>query len=371
LIKVLALVSKRPGLSPGQRYRIEQWVPYLRSAGIEVDLDVFESESLTDLLYQRGHVFKKTMLLARDFLERRRVLFRAARYDVIFLYREAAIVGPSLYEQLLARTKIPIIYDFDDAIWLAAPGSNNGLFSHLRFPSKTATNCRMASVVTVGNRFLADYARGFNNRVEIIPTTIELGSYPRLPEPAFRDPFVIGWTGSFSTLIHLELARGPIERLARERSVRMRVVCSEPPARPFAGVDLEFVPWSSAREAEDVAGCHVGIMPLPDDAFARGKCACKALQFMAVGRPVVASPVGINQDVIQSGKNGLLARTEDEWYQALVHLADSPRDRASLGDAARQTVEEGYAAHQAATRLADIVKSVVTAAHQRGDTARA
>ncbi|MCU1282702.1 MAG: hypothetical protein JWM53_6248 [bacterium] len=359
MIRLLALVSKPPGISPGQRYRIEQWEPLLRDRhGIDVQYDVFESPALTRVLYDPQQRMRKAALLLGDAWRRRRVLARARDYDAIFIYREAAMLGPAVYERLLERQQIPIVYDFDDAVWMSAE-SRNGIFSSLRFPSKTADICRRATVVTVGNHYLAEYASRYNANVVVVPTTIDLVRYPVQPELGSNEPIVIGWTGSFSTLSHLELARGAIERFASRRQVVVRVICSEPPARPFANAKLEFVPWRAESEAEDVGRVHFGIMPLPDDAFARGKCGCKALQYMATGRPAVISPVGINAEIVRSGENGILAGNEDEWVAAFEALSASPALRTRLGAAARRTVESGYSSEQAAAGFAAVIHRAV------------
>jgi glycosyltransferase involved in cell wall biosynthesis len=356
-VRLLAFVQKPLGLSPGQRYRLEQWDPHLRKHHqIHLDFEVFESPRLTEVLYQPGRTLEKATLLIRDTWRRRQALARARTYDGVVIYREAAALGPAVYERLLARTRAPIILDFDDAIWMPGPGSVNGLFARLKFPGKTTTICRQATVVTVGNQYLAGWARARNPNVFVVPTTIELDLYPVQPELPDESPFVIGWTGSHATLMHLEGARGPIERLATRHQVRLRVICSRPPLRPFRGVETEFIPWQEAREAEEVGRCHVGIMPLPDDEFARGKCGLKALQFMATGRPVVLSPVGVNREIVKNGENGLVAGSEDDWLAALESLATDPPRRRSLGAAARRTVETCYASTIAADRFAEAVR---------------
>lgn len=362
MIRVLALVSKPRGVSPGQRYRVEQWEPWLRDRhGITIDYDVFESPELTRVLYAPQKRVRKAALLIGDVWRRRHVLRRARGYDLIFIYREASLLGPAIYERLLERQQVPIVYDFDDAVWMTAE-SRNGIFSSLRFPSKTADICRLATAVTVGNRYLADYARRYNADVNLLPTTIDLGQYGVQPELPDDGPIVIGWTGSFSTLNHLEMARGAIERFASGHDTIVRVICSEPPRRPFAGARTEFIPWRAATEAYDVGRAHFGIMPLPDDAFARGKCGCKALQYMATGRPVVISPVGINSEIVKSGDNGILANGEDEWVAAFEALAASLELRRKLGAAARRTVEERFSSEHAASLFAQIVLRLVQGA---------
>ena len=360
-MKLLVLVSKAPGISPGQRFRLEQWAPYLeRTHGITLDFVPFESPRTTDVLYRAGHRGQKALLVLADFVRRLPAVLRAGRYDGVAIYREAALFGPAIYERLLRRMGVPMLLDFDDAIWLNPGGGRNGIFARLRYGAKTSKICELATVVTVGNEYLAEWAGQFSKNVHVVRTSIDLVRYPLLPSAAPSEYFRVGWTGSLSTMnVHLESARPFLERLAREIPLEIQVVCSEPPARPFAGAKNTFIPWRAESEAEDVARCDVGIMPLPDDEFARGKCGCKALQYMAVGRPVVVSPVGMNTELIRDRENGLLASSDDEWVAALRELATDSALRARLGAAGRVTVESGYSAESAASAFAHAVRSAI------------
>lgn len=356
MIRLLTLVSKELGRSPGQRYRLEQWARHLsREHGIDLDFVPFESEALSRVLYQRGRLAQKAVLLLRDMARRALTVSRVRSYDGVVVYREAALLGPALYEEILARLGIPMVLDFDDAVWLQSGGSINGFFSKLRFPGKTARLCALAGSVSVGNEFLAQYARRYSTSVYVVPTTIDLESYHFQPQLPNNGEFIILWSGSQSTLMYLEQLREPIAQLARKRRVRVRIICNAPPSIRFEGAENEFVPWQEKGEAEELGKAHVGIMPLPDDPFARGKCALKALQYMAVGLPVVLSPVGVNAQVVRHGENGLWARSPQEWFDALNTLAETPELRVRLGREGRKTVETGYTAEIGAARFAEAV----------------
>jgi glycosyltransferase involved in cell wall biosynthesis len=346
-------------MSPSQRYRFEQWAPHLAANhAIRLDFSAYESSALAALLYQPGHVPAKAILTLRDYVRRASVLRQARDYDAIVIHREAALIGPAIYERLLAWSGKPVIFDFDDAIWSNQQERMNGVFSRLHCPGKTSTICRLAKAVTVGNEFLARYARQRNRFVSVIPSSIELADYPLLPEAADEGKFVVCWTGSSSTLVHFEHARPALERLAASLPLIVKVICSHPPKRPIAGAEMRFVPWSSEREAEDVADCHVGIMPLPDNEASRGKGGMKALQYMATGRPVVVSPVGVNAEIVRHGENGFLASSVDEWVEALITLARDHGLRAKLGANARRTVERDFSADLSSRKFADVVDRI-------------
>jgi glycosyltransferase involved in cell wall biosynthesis len=364
--RVLVLANKPKGLAPGQRFRLEQWAPRLeRDHNITLDLLPFESPHLTRVLYQPGHVATKALWVAYDFLRRAEAVAAARHYDAVVIFREAALIGPAFYERLIAWTGRPIIYDFDDSIWSPAQFSvnlnTNPLFSRLHFFGKTRTICRLAAAITPGNEFLASYARQYNDNVFVVPTSVELDDYPVVPEPASDRPFVVCWTGSTSTLAHFEAAREALERLAMQIPLVVKVICNRPPDRPIAGAEMRFVPWTEEDEAREVGDCHVGIMPLDDNVVTRGKCGLKGLQFMATGRPVVLSPVGVNSDIVRSGENGFLAAGPDEFVDALLQLANSRELRARIGAAGRRTVEERYSAEVVAARFAEVVRFVTEA----------
>jgi len=271
------------------------------------------------------------------------------------------LIGGAWLERYVARRGVPLLYDFDDAIWMWQPSNANGVLNLVAAPWKVATICRLATTVTVGNEYLAAYARRHSPNVHIVRTSIETDQYPGYPDPGSAQPFTLVWTGSHSTLPHLESIRAALERLATRRPVTLRVICDTQPA-PFERVALEFVPWRAGTEAADLAPAHVGLMPLPDTLATRGKCGCKALQYMAIGRAAVVSPIGINREIVKDGVNGFWATTPETWENRLAQLADDAALRIRLGTAARQTVVDGFTARASAARFAAIVR----AALQRG-----
>jgi glycosyltransferase involved in cell wall biosynthesis len=363
VLRALVFVQKAVGVAPNQRFRIEQWEPYLRREhDIHVEYQPFESPRLTGTLYKEGRIVEKAALVLRDALRRRSAVASARSYDVAVILREAALIGPPLYEWVISRMGVPIVYDFDDAIWIQPKRTTvlvNDTFRVLKCSWKTETICRLANVVTVGNEYLASWARTHNKEVHVVPTSIDLATYDPQPALPRDEPLTLVWSGTFSTLGHLEMARAPLEKLAKRRTVRLNVICDRALSRPIAGVHTQFIPWQAEAEARAIGTGHVGIMPLPDDEFARGKCACKALQYMAAGRVAVASPVGINRDIIRHRENGFLATSVDEWVDVLDELAQSETLRERVAAAGRRTVEERFSARGAAALFAKAVRAAV------------
>jgi glycosyltransferase involved in cell wall biosynthesis len=356
-MRVLALMQAPYDTSPSQRYRLEQWEPLLRKRGVEITYASFEDEELHALLYQPGMKLKKLQLVTRGLGRRLSHVRKVKDYDLVYILREAALLGPPVFERLIAQSGVPMIFDFDDAIFVSYRSPSNGYLSYLKFASKTKTICRIASHVMVGNPYLADYARQVNDRVTVVPPTIDTEKY-RVPERKEKSgSVVIGWTGSHSTVQHLDTVRGALKKLAEKESFRLRVIGT--PVYECPPIDVEARSWRAATETEDLRDVDIGMMPLPEDRWSKGKCGMKALQFMALGIPTICSPVGVNTDIIQDDQNGFIATTEDEWVEKLTRLLRSAELRQRLGHAGRVTVEERYSAITQAPRVYEVFKSVL------------
>ncbi|HSE33831.1 MAG TPA: methyltransferase domain-containing protein [Pyrinomonadaceae bacterium] len=363
-MRILALVPSLFDTSPGQRYRLEQWGPILQERGVEIVYEPFEDEQLHSLLYKPGLLRQKLDLVTRGFLRRLSAIRKAHEFDLVYVFREAALLGPAFFERLVIQTGVPMVFDFDDAIFVSYRSPSNGYLSYLKFASKTKSICRMAAHVMVGNPYLAEYARQVNTKVTVVPTTIDTTKYQPLPRRQSDIP-VIGWTGSYSTVQHLNTLRGALQKLAKLHRYRLRVIGT--PSYQVDGVDVESMIWKSSTELEDLSHIDIGVMPLPNDAWSKGKCGLKALQFMALGIPTICSPVGVNTDIITDNQNGLLADSEDEWVEKMSQLIKSVEMRERLGEAGRQTVEERYSAKSQAPRVYEIFKSVLRRADVKVD----
>jgi glycosyltransferase involved in cell wall biosynthesis len=354
-LRVLAWVPQALDTSPSQRYRIEQWEPWLRAEGIQITWSAFADRELGDLLKQAGHKGAKARGVLRALARRFREAWSAAAFDLVYVCREDALVGPALPARILASTGVPFVFDFDDAVWVRYLSPANGLLSHLRFPGKTAGLCERARHVLVGNAFLEAYARRFNPHVSIVPTTIDTDRY-RVPAPHTGVP-IVGWTGSYSTAKYLPMLAPVLARLRRRREFRVVVVGA--PDAQLPGVEVEHRAWRSASEVEDIADFDIGLMPLTDTEWERGKCGLKALQYMALGIPALVSPVGVNTEIVRHELNGLVAASPAEWEECLERLLGDPALRRRLGSAGRKSVEAGYSARVQAPRVARIFEDAL------------
>ncbi len=350
MIRVLALVPYPTGWAPGQRYRIEQWAPFLRREAVHVVFSPFLSRRGMEVLYEPGHVAAKSWETVSGYLRRLGQVLRSASADVVFVYREAALLGPAWIEQLLALRR-PLVYDFDDAIYLADTSRANAWSRMLKSVTKVETICRVARHVTVGNEFLAKVAKDHASEVTVIPSTIDTDFYQVEPRIQNRVP-VIGWTGSVTTVPYLAALAPALRRLREKQEFELLVIGAKV---DIEGLSVRCLPWRAETEPDDLRALDVGLMPLPDDEWSRGKCGMKALQYMALGIPPVVSPVGVNTTIVRDGVNGFYAGAEEEWIDRIALLLEDEPLRRNLGQKARTTVEDSYSARVHAPRVARIL----------------
>ena len=357
-IKVLAL-SPIPEEGAGCRFRVSQYIPFLRDAGFDVTVSPFYSRDYFSFVYRPGNYLRKASGFAA--LTRRRVaeLFSMRDYDLVWLYREAIPVGSPFIERSIARLGIPIVYDFDDAIFLPAVSDANKALSFLKNPAKVPVILKLSQRVTVGNEFLASYARQFNPHVTVIPTAVDTTRFaPRSdPSPPDQKP-VVGWIGSPTTFQYLESISSVLAAVSVAHPFTLKVSGAGRPVH-FPGVDVHEVPWSMADEVSLFNTCDIGVYPLTDDDWSRGKCGFKAIQCMACGVPVVAAAVGVNREIIQHGVNSMLASSPQEWIDGLTALLTNSELRQRMAIAGRQTIQERYSLRVTAPQIAAVFKAAV------------
>lgn len=338
---MLLLVPYPPGTAPANRYRIEPFIGYLTQHGYAIDYSFVVSPEAYGVWYSRGHYLTKGWTFLKSHVYRwTETLIKAQKIGLVWVQREALLGPMSYFERWWAKRK-PLLYDFDDSIWLKDVSRTNRLFAWLKRPEKTAEIIQVSSVVTVCNAYLEAYVRQFHDRVMRIPTVIDTEKYPLLPFRE-RNEVVVGWSGSYTTEKYLRTIESVLLTLQKKYGARVRFRFIGVPTYWLQGLRGESLPWRAETEVADLSEIDIGLMPLPDDPWTRGKCGLKALQYMALGRPAVASPVSINCEIIQDGYNGYLASTPEEWIEKLSDLIENPEKRHQMGIAARQTVEKHY-----------------------------
>lgn len=356
MTRVLAL-TVRPVEGPDTRYRIMQYLPLLTQEGFTVE----HRHLLSSTFYRRQQ--RKELSFFDVFRYSAAVLKRAWHllrhhhdYDTIWISRELMPLGPPIMERLLfSRFSGKVIMDFDDALFQADP-LGGFMHRHIRDFNKYTYIAPRCTAIVCGNMFLADYFKQFCPNTVIISTCVDHNRYaaiPRIPSPAGR--VRVGWIGTATNRGHVELLQKPIEALARRVDFEfISVGLSEPLAWNIP--HIRNLSWSLAHELEYFGNFDIGVMPLEDSIFTRGKCAFKLIQYLAAGLPVVASPVGANCEVVEHGVHGFLADTDKEWEQSLERLILDADLRKRMGEAGKQRIYEQYSLHRCGPQYAALLR---------------
>lgn len=345
-MKILFLVPYPLQEAPSQRFRFEQYFTFLEKNGRHWTVKTFLTSQNGKTFYKSGNHLAKLRTLLTGFFDRWLTLWKVPQYEYVFIHRETAPIGPPFLEWVIAQVlKKKIIYDFDDAIWLSDKTDECSLEKMIRWRSKVASICKWSYKISCGNDYLANYASQLNNRVIVNPTTIDMVKVnletTKIDFKKKENEVVIGWTGSHSTLKYLKQLESVLLQLEKNYPyVKVLIIADQEPSLTLER--LQFVKWNKDTEIQDLLPISIGIMPLPDDYWTKGKCGFKALQYMSLGIPTVASPVGVNAKIIQHGQNGLLAETHEEWFSTLQRLILDRDERSRLGQAGKKTVEESY-----------------------------
>lgn len=347
-------IAPHPVEGPSTRYRITQYLPYLEAAGIDWEFRPFLSSRYAAGVYRPGGTLRKVGLTAWAGINRGIDVGRAAGCDLVYLLREAFPIGPPVLELALAEAAGRMIYDFDDAIYHRALNYDNPL-DRFRDWNRPAKLIARATRTVVGSKVLADYARRHApaDRVVVMPTVVDTTIFSPAAEPR-SDAITIGWIGTPRNTTYIRSVWPALADAARaDPRIRYVFVGAEP--FPVGEVAVEFRPWELSREADDIRSFDFGLMPLPDDEQARGKCGFKLIAYMACGLATIASPVGANCDVVIHDETGFLAASHDQWTQAIHCLAnDIPRRRA-MGEFGRRRVE----AHFSLARTAPVFVATI------------
>ena len=338
---ILFLVPYPLGIAPSQRFRFEQYFEALNESGFKYEVKPFLDDRAMIYLYEPGNFLRKVWKVKLGLLKRFLQLFSLAKYDYVFIHREAAAIGPPVYEWLISKVfGKKVIFDFDDAIWLHNTSSTNSVISFFKRYQNAENTCSWAHKVSCGNQYLADHASKFNEAVVVNPTTIDTVNHHNQTKTYDQNKLVIGWTGTHSTIKYLEELVPLLSELEKTYDFELLVIADQKPE--FNLKSLRYLQWNKETEIEDLLKMDVGIMPLKNDKWASGKCGFKALQYMALGIPAVVSPVGVNTRIVDHLKNGWICDSQEEWKEALVNIIQNKGKLNELSEAARTKIEEHY-----------------------------
>lgn len=331
---ILFLTSARKG-NPSTFFRVHQFLPRLREDGFRVRV-----APCVPSKYASAPIRALRPLFGAAKLASRLVsLLRSPFHDLVVLERELLPRFTPLLERMTRRMNPRIHFDFDDAIHLLYARTD---------PNPVASVLRLSCGVTAGNAWLAEVARPFNDRVSVVPTSVDTDRF----SPGTGGDVPLVWIGSSSNLPFLAQIAPAIRRVP---AARLLVVCNRPPGD--LGVEVDYVPWSETTEIEAIRRGRIGLMPLPDEPWSKGKCALKLIQYMACGLPTVSSPVGVNPEVVENGASGLLARSENDWVEAITRLLRDDALARCLSVRGRRRVEDAFSVRAVYPRLRSALRS--------------
>jgi len=353
----VAAFTKYDREAASTRQRVLQYLPHLASAGIHVEVHPLLDDAYVRSLAS-GSAASKTAIAAA-YARRFRQLLAAQTADLIWVYAELFPWLPASAERLAFRSGKPLVYDYDDAFFHPYDDHANALVRAL-LGGKLKPLISGAAAVCAGNDYLKDYAACVGATAIVLPTVVDIDLYVSAATRPDR-PLTIGWIGSPTTWGFVRPYLPLLADLCRERGVVFSAVGAGAAAEADRFDGLTFIPWSEASEITSVQAMDIGIMPLPDAPWARGKSGYKLIQYMACGLPVVASPVGVNSDIVEDGVNGFLASDPAQWRAALTRLIDDADLRAAMGEAGRARAVDAYSLQAHAPRLIEVMRGAVGA----------
>lgn len=353
-MKVLFLLA-HCNLAASARFRVYQYLSHLREQGVECEVRPFVTEEVFRTLRGQGSLLNKAWLFSERSVSRWLDLRAARDYDVIFVQRESFPVGPPLVERYLAALGRPIVYDFDDAIYLPLA---NPISNLVRQPGKVTRIVQLAQEVIVSTEHLRGFAAAYNSNVTVIPTSVDTArEFTARAYPAFApgQTVRIGWIGSTSTAAYLDRVLPVLANVAAKCPIEVLVVGAGRDVS-IPGARVESVPWTLEAEADHFRSLDIGLYPLDDGVWELGKGGFKAIQYMACAVPCVVSPVGVVRDIIKDGEHGFHAEGPAAWERRILELASDPALRRRMGEAGRSQCESRFSVQVNAPRLLSVLK---------------
>ncbi|MDD2688644.1 MAG: glycosyltransferase family 4 protein [Candidatus Omnitrophica bacterium] len=352
-MKVLFIVPY-PTEGPSNRYRVEQYLPYLKEKGIDYCIRPFIPSTFFKIRYKKGNYTKKCLHSFLAFSKRLSDLIRAVNFDIVFIHIESFPFGPAIWEWFFAKIGKPIIYDFEDAVYLNDFKGTNKMINLLRYPKKFYQILRLSSHVIVCNKYMKDLVYPYNQDITVIPTSVDTEKFRvDINKPPSKIP-VIGWIGSHTTSYYLEPLRKILAALAKKYDFSLKIIGGREDFS-IPGVKVINEAWALEKEVENFQKLDIGIYPLPNDERAKAKTPFKTIQYMSVGLAAVASKIGGNIDIIQDGVNGFLAADEEQWYNKLAALIENYPLRKTVGLNGRKTVEEKFSLKVNRTKILEVI----------------
>ncbi|MFN6943738.1 MAG: glycosyltransferase [Cytophagaceae bacterium] len=337
--KILIICPHPENVAPGQRLKYEQYFSYFREKGIEIEVSPFMTMSFWNVVYKKGHYIQKFLWTVWGYLKRIYDAFRLRQYDGVYIFLWVTPFGPPIFEFIYSKILGDnFIYDIDDLVFLGNTSKVNKFISPLKGTGKMKYLMKKAKHVIVCTPKLFEIAKDLNPNVTDISSTIDTDKY--IPVNKYRNdhPLILGWSGSHSTSKYLLLIEDVLYEISQLYNIKIKVI-GDPNFR-FKKINAIVIPWKDETEVKDLQEIDIGLYPLPNDPWVYGKSGLKALQYMGLGIPTIATAIGANFRVIEQGKSGFLANNAQDWNFYLVQLIENVDLRRSIGTSARERVEK-------------------------------
>jgi glycosyltransferase involved in cell wall biosynthesis len=338
--KILVICPYPEKQVPAQRLKYEQYFKHFEAAGYEITVKPFIEESFYKFIFTPGNLHKKIIAVLWGYLNRLATLPTVPLYDGIYVFLYVTPFGSPLFEFLYRMAARGMIYDIDDLAYMGKTSRFNRFIGFLRGKAKYNYLMKSADHVITCTPYLDKYVRQFNQKTTDISSTIRTDDYQPVNPYTNEKTLLLGWSGSHSTAPYLKILHAVLLKLREKIPFRLRVIGDAEFTLP--GLEIEALPWREKTEVEDLQKIDIGLYPLPQEEWVLGKSGLKALQYMALGIPTVATAIGANYRVIEEGESGFLVKTEEEWLDRLEKLARDPSLRKKIGLAARERVEKLY-----------------------------
>jgi len=338
--KILVICPHPEGVAPGQRLKYEQYFDYLRENGYQITVSPFMTKRLWEIVYKKGRYFEKIFWTLYGYLRRIGDLVRLPFYDGLYVFLWVVPFGPAVFERLFALLKRELVYDIDDLVFLKPKSAANPFVAWLKSEARIVVPLKRARHVITCTPALDSFAKPYNDKTTDISSTINTDIYVPANHYVNEGPITLGWSGSHSTVQYLHLLDDVLRQLASEIPLRLLVI-GDTDFR-IDGVNVTAIAWNPATEVRDLQRIDIGLYPLPDAEWVYGKSGLKALQYMALGIPTVATAIGANFRIIEDGVSGFLVRTAEEWQEKIRLLAANPGLRQRIGVKGRERVEHDY-----------------------------
>jgi glycosyltransferase involved in cell wall biosynthesis len=342
----------------GPRSSFELWERVLREADIHLHYAVFETDRLHEIVQQPGHMGRKAVEMLRAYGQFVSELRDLDGYDALLVNREATLIGPALVERWVERRGKRLIYWLDDPLYIPYRSPANGLFSYLKFFGKVKTLARISTTVMANSPHHVAFLRRFNANVWEIPSVVDADVYTGWAAHTAQNGHVcVGWSGSATTVPNLQVIREPLRALSGRDDIDLLFIGG----RDFGLPDVrhEAQPWRAETEIADLRRLDVGLVPLPANPWNRTKFILKLIQYMALGIPPVATPLGANPIVIEHGRTGFLANDDAEWRTLVERLVGDPELREQMGRAAAEEAHKHYTLQANAEKIVAAFRSAL------------